>query len=214
MSDRHYSAIDRVLIGLQQPLETLFNDRNRAQRPYPTRNSPRDRLGWLQRRHAAGLMRVNHAGEVSAQALYQGQALTARNDEVRQTLSQAAEEEQDHLAWCQYRLRELGSRASRLGPFWYAGSFTMGATAGLMGDRVSLGFVAETERQVVEHLSDHLERLPEDDARSRAIVAQMQIDERNHGATATRAGGITMPAPVRSLMRLTSRVMVHSAYWL
>src|SRR5699024_11102230 len=123
------------------------------------------------------------------------------------------EEEKDHLAWCQRRISELGGHTSRLGPFWYAGSFTMGAAAGLVGDQVSLGFVAETARQVVEHLAGHLERLPNHDARSRAIVTQMQTDERNHGATATRAGGITLPAPVRGLMHLTSRVMVHAAYW-
>lgn len=214
MTDRNYSLADRFLIGLQQPLETLFNSRNRAQRSYPAQACASDRLGWLKRRHAAGLMRVNHAGEVSAQALYQGQALTARDEEIRQTLNRSAREEQDHLAWCQRRIRELGGHTSRLGPLWYAGSFTMGATAGLAGDRVSLGFVAETERQVEEHLAGHLERLPEKDARSRAIVAQMQVDERNHGANAMQAGGITLPAPVRGLMHLTSRVMVHAAYWL
>ena len=143
--------------------------------------------GEADRRHVAGLMRVNHAGEIAAQGLYQGQAATARLDEVRQSMEQAAEEENDHLAWCEERLSELGSRPSVLNPVWYAGAFAIGAAAGLLGDRWSLGFVAETERQVVRHLENHLESLPEGDARSRAILEQMKVDEERHGAKAEKA---------------------------
>ncbi len=160
----------------------------------------------------AGLMRVNHAGEIAAQGLYQGQAATARLEQVRESMERAAEEENDHLAWCEERLAELGSRPSILNPVWYAGAFTIGAAAGLIGDRWSLGFVAETERQVVRHLDDHLDRLPEGDSRSRAILAQMKIDEQHHGAVAENAGGAALPRPVRHLMGIVSRVMTRGAY--
>jgi len=160
----------------------------------------------------AGLMRVNHAGEIAAQGLYQGQAATARLTTVRASMEKAAEEENDHLAWCQERLAELGSRPSILNPIWYAGAFAIGATAGLIGDRWSLGFVAETERQVVRHLEDHLARLPRGDARSKAILEQMKIDEQRHGATAEQAGGAQLPAPVRQLMGAVSRIMTRGAY--
>jgi ubiquinone biosynthesis monooxygenase Coq7 len=166
------------------------------------------------RRHAAGLMRVNHAGEIAAQGLYHGQALTARSPETRAALRQAAAEEGDHLAWCRERLDELGSRPSVLNPLWYAGSVAIGALAGLAGDRMSLGFMAETERQVEGHLADHLERLPADDARSRTIVQQMQADEIGHGRTAVAAGAATLPGPVPKLMRLTARIMTGTAYWI
>ena len=167
-----------------------------------------------ERRHVAGLMRVNHAGEVAAQGLYQGQAATARLDSVRAAMESAAEEENDHLAWCEQRLTELGSRPSILNPIWYAGAFTIGATAGLIGDRWSLGFVAETERQVVRHLEEHLDRLPMDDERSRAILEQMKIDEEHHGSTAEEAGGAKLPTPIRHLMGVVSKVMTRGAYWL
>ncbi len=160
----------------------------------------------------AGLMRVNHAGEIAAQGLYQGQAATARLDQVRESMEQAAEEENDHLAWCEERLSELGSRPSILNPLWYAGAFTIGATAGLIGDRWSLGFVAETERQVVRHLEDHLGRLPEGDERSKAILEQMRTDEKCHGKVAEEAGGAALPAPFRGLMGIVSRVMTRGAY--
>jgi ubiquinone biosynthesis monooxygenase Coq7 len=165
------------------------------------------------RRHAAGLMRVNHAGEVAAQALYQGHALVARNPEIREHMLEAAAEERSHLAWCEDRLRELDSHPSRLDPLWYAGSFAIGAVAGLAGDRWSLGFVEETEKQVSEHLSGHLEKLPEDDARSRAIVEAMRADEERHGAEAAAAGARALPRPVRELMRAVARVMTRGAYW-
>jgi ubiquinone biosynthesis monooxygenase Coq7 len=159
-------------------------------------------------------MRVNHAGEVAAQALYQGQAFTARNPRVRETMQQAADEEGDHLAWCDQRLRELDSRPSLLNPLWYAGSFAIGALAGAIGDRVSLGFVVETERQVEGHLDEHLRRLPAADARSRRVLEQMKRDEIRHGDTAQAAGAAELPAPIKLLMTFTSRVMTRTAYWL
>lgn len=159
-------------------------------------------------------MRVNHAGEIAAQALYQGQAFTAHRDTVRSGMAQSAAEEIDHLAWCEQRLQELNAGVSKLDPIWYLGSFAIGALAGIVGDKFSLGFVAETERQVVEHLDRHLQRLPADDHKSRAILEQMQQDEARHGRIATHAGGGTMPAPVRILMRFTSTLMTETAYWL
>jgi ubiquinone biosynthesis monooxygenase Coq7 len=159
-------------------------------------------------------MRVNHVGEVCAQALYQAQALTSRSPEVRAQMAAAAREELDHLAWTEQRLAELGDRASLLNPLWYAGAFAIGMVAGRIGDPVSLGFVVETERQVEQHLAGHLERLPAEDARSRAIVAQMKDDEARHGATAQRAGGVDLPAPVRALMRAAAKVMTTTAHYL
>ena len=163
---------------------------------------------------SARLMRVNHAGEVAAQALYHGQAFMAKDDATRNWLLAAAQEEAEHLAWCEQRLTELGSRPSLLNPFWYAGSFAIGAIAAAVSDRVSLGFVAETERQVETHLTDHLGRLPDEDARSRAILEAMRTDEVAHGTRAKAAGGIELPAPVRFLMRRASRVMTRTAYWI
>jgi ubiquinone biosynthesis monooxygenase Coq7 len=158
-------------------------------------------------------MRVNHSGEVAAQALYQGQAAFARNPRTRELLLRSGREETDHLAWCEQRLRELDSRPSLLTPLWYAGSFALGAAAAALGDRVSLGFVAETERQVEGHLESHLDRLPAEDARSRAIIAQMQRDEVEHGQAALAAGGVELPSPVRDAMRATARVMTFTSYW-
>ena len=159
-------------------------------------------------------MRVNHSGEVAAQALYQGQAAVASSPTTRAALSEAAREETDHLAWCASRIQELGGRTSLLNPLWYAGSFAIGALAGLAGDRTSLGFVAETERQVVEHLEGHLHRLPQADARTRAIVQQMSADEERHGHNALSAGGTALPAVARALMKATARIMTRTAYWL
>ncbi|MCU0760408.1 MAG: 2-polyprenyl-3-methyl-6-methoxy-1,4-benzoquinone monooxygenase [Steroidobacteraceae bacterium] len=170
-------------------------------------------LDEREQREAAALMRVNHAGEVAAQALYHGQAALARNPQTRELLLRAAREEADHLAWCQDRLRELDSRPSLLSPLWYAGSFAIGAFAAALGDRVSLGFVAETERQVEGHIDSHLERLPPQDLRSRAILEQMRADEIEHGAQAMSAGGMDLPGPVRSLMQRTARVMTFTSYW-
>jgi ubiquinone biosynthesis monooxygenase Coq7 len=170
-------------------------------------------LSERERRHSAALMRVNHAGEVAAQALYHGQAFAARSGATYDLLEKAAQEETDHLAWCETRLSELGSRPSLLNPLWYAGSFALGLIAGSLGDRASLGFVAETERQVEGHLDSHLSSLPASDTRSRAIVEAMQTDEVAHGERALAAGGEELPTPVRTLMRYASGVMTGTAYW-
>jgi ubiquinone biosynthesis monooxygenase Coq7 len=201
-----WAAADRALHTLAAPAS--------SQRPNPARTEVSAELADPERRHVAALMRINHAGEVAAQALYHGQALTARNPQLRETLRQAADEEGDHLAWCDERLRELDSRPSLLNPLWYAGSFAIGALAGACGDRVSLGFLVETERQVEGHLEDHLARLPAGDARSRSVLEQMKRDETRHGDTAQSAGAAELPAPVKLLMKLTSRVMTRTAYWL
>jgi ubiquinone biosynthesis monooxygenase Coq7 len=175
-------------------------------------SGPSPPLDALEARHAAGLMRVNHAGEVSAQALYQGQALVARDPALRALLTESAREEGDHLVWCARRLQALGARPSRLNPVWYAGSLAVGALAGLMGDRVSLGFLAETERQVESHLTEHLEALPAADRDSRAVVTAMREDEIRHGNSALRHGGAELPAPVGRLMHAMSRLLVRASY--
>jgi ubiquinone biosynthesis monooxygenase Coq7 len=207
----HLSPLDRLIEEFDRALRTVAAA-NVAARPNPAGSSPESVTDPAARRHAAGLMRVNHAGEIAAQALYHGQALTARNPAVRRSLLEAARDETDHLAWCEQRVRELGDRTSLLAPVWYAGSFAIGALAGLAGDRTSLGFVAETERQVIEHLESHLHELPPDDERSRRIVGQMQADEDRHGSEARAAGGRELPRPVRELMRRTARVMTVTAY--
>ncbi|MBF2735343.1 MAG: 2-polyprenyl-3-methyl-6-methoxy-1,4-benzoquinone monooxygenase [Betaproteobacteria bacterium AqS2] len=186
-----------------------------AQRPNPADEvtSP-DNLTEEERRHAARLMRVNHCGEVCAQALYQGQALFARDEKVREALQEAADEEVDHLAWTAKRIENLGGRLSALNPVWYAGSFALGAAAALVSDKVSLGFVAETENQVSAHLLSHLDKLPAADERSRAIVKQMDIDERQHATNATDMGGVELPQPVRQAMHATGRVMTSTSYWI
>jgi ubiquinone biosynthesis monooxygenase Coq7 len=209
--ERRLSLADRFIQQLDRGLRTVAAA-NVSARPAPDEGIPETVRDPAARRHAAGLMRVNHAGEIAAQALYFGQALTARNPEVRAKLLEAARDETDHLAWCEQRVRELDSRTSLLAPLWYAGSFAIGAAAGLTGDRTSLGFVAETERQVVEHLDSHLDKLPSDDERSRRIVEQMQRDEARHGHEARRGGGIGLPGPIRALMRRTARIMTSTAY--
>ena len=208
--------LDRVISAADRALRALFAP-PAAARPTPTpaggQASPTDpELTPEERRESAALMRVNHAGEVAAQALYHAQALFARDPQVRDFMEKAAREETDHLAWCEARLSELGDRPSLLKPFWYAGSFGIGALAALLGDETSLGFVAETERQVEGHLKSHLERLPANDARSRAIVTAMSEDEAGHGRQARDAGGVDLPGPVRELMRRTAQVMTHTAY--
>ena len=207
------SPLDRLLELADSGLRASFG-RPPATRPTPGSPVFAGPLDEDRRRHVAGLMRVNHAGEVAAQGLYHGQALTARSEAVRATLRRAADEEGDHLAWCRDRLDELGSRTSLLNPVWYVGSVALGAMAGLLGDRVSLGFMAETERQVEGHLEGHLARLPADDRRSRAIIEQMKSDEIGHGRSAQEAGGGELPAPVPQLMRLTARIMTGTAYWI
>ncbi len=212
MDPRVLSPLDRLLELADSGLRAGFG---RAAGSRPTPGTPAATpLETGPRRHAAGLMRVNHAGEIAAQGLYHGQALTARQPETRAALHKAAAEEGDHLAWCRDRLDELGSRPSLLDPLWYAGSVAIGAVAGVFGDRASLGFMAETERQVEGHLASHLERLPADDLRSRAIVEAMKADEIGHGHAALAAGGAPLPEPVPRLMRIASRIMTGTAYWL
>ena len=214
MTTRNYSPFDRLLLQVDKAVRTVFGPAPTTERPDPAVGLPEAELDAVERRRAAGLMRVNHAGEVSAQALYQGQALTAKLAEVRSKMERAALEENDHLAWCERRLTELDSHTSVLNPLWYAGSFAIGALAGLAGDKWSLGFVVETERQVVQHLDEHLARLPEQDQRSRAILGQMKEDETRHATSALNAGGAELPEPVKQLMRLSSTVMTRSAYYL
>src|SRR5579864_4098305 len=205
-SDLAIAALDRALRAVFAPA--------RATRPVPgTPAADAGQLSAAQQAASAALMRVNHSGELAAQALYHGQALVARSAATRALLNEAARAENDHLAWCETRLAELGARPSLLNPLWYAGSFAIGALAALAGDRFSLGFVVETERQVEGHLDDHLERLPVGDARSRAILETMRAEEIQHGATAAAAGGKRLPAPVCALMRSTARVMTGTAYW-
>lgn len=210
--DRHYSPTDRLITGLARGLARWGQAPAASGRANPATPSTDAGLEDEERRHAAGLMRINHAGEVAAQALYQGQALVARDPRTREQLLAAAREEQDHLRWCEERLQELGDAPSRLQPLWYAGSFAIGAAAGLAGDRWSLGFIDETERQVSEHLGEHLQQLPESDRRSRAIIKAMRDDEDRHGREAREAGGRPLPAPVRGLMRQVAKVMKFGAY--
>jgi ubiquinone biosynthesis monooxygenase Coq7 len=208
---RRLTPLDTLLGGLQRALDTVAGAAVAA-RPSPAEIRPLTELGAEERRHAAGLMRVNHTGEVCAQALYDGQAALARDPATRAHLEAAAAEETDHLAWCAGRLHELYARPSLFNPLWYAGSFAIGALAALAGDRWSLGFVVETERQVEAHLGDHLERLPAADARSRAILAAMQADEARHADNALARGGKQLPFPIPSLMRCASAVMKTVAY--
>jgi 3-demethoxyubiquinol 3-hydroxylase len=200
--------VDQLLIAADEALRTLAGVATAA-RPLPGR----DETGGSQSRHSAGLMRVNHSGEICAQALYSGQALFARSAEVRAALQTAAAEERDHLAWCRTRLQELGSRPSLLDPAWYAGSFALGMASGLLGDRWSMGFLAETEAQVEHHLEGHLDELPADDRRSRAIVLQMRDDEQRHGAMGRSLGATELPYAVKLAMKATSKVMTRTAYW-
>jgi ubiquinone biosynthesis monooxygenase Coq7 len=213
MADRTFTIFDRLIGEIGKAIKVL------AAPAYANRASPAAAgdellLAEAERVASGRLMRVNHSGEVAAQALYQGQAFTARDATVAGAMRQAAAEEMDHLAWCEQRLRELNGRTSLLNPLWYVGSFAIGAVAGVFGDRASLGFIAETEKQVEAHLRKHMERLPMADHRSRAIVDQMTHDEVAHGAQAASLGADELPFLLRSAMRLTSRVMTRSSYWL
>jgi ubiquinone biosynthesis monooxygenase Coq7 len=214
MSERHYGIIDQLIIRFDQHLTRHRTAEKAAGRVSPADAVPDATLNAAERQHVEGLMRVNHAGEVAAQALYQGQSLTSRDSVVRQTMYRSADEEIDHLDWCRKRLDELGGHTSYLNPLWYLGSFSIGTLAGLAGDKWSLGFIAETERQVVEHLQGHLQRLPEKDVKSRVILQQMMEDEMHHGTVAMTIGGIELPALVKSGMRLCSRVLTRTAYWI
>jgi 3-demethoxyubiquinol 3-hydroxylase len=202
---------DRLIVEFDKGLRSLFSEAHSA-RAYPDANIPDTPMDEAEKKKAAALMRVNHSGEICAQALYQGQALTARDPVVQKQLQQAAQEETEHLAWTARRVHELGGHLSLLNPFWYTGSLAIGALAGLIGDKWNLGFLAETERQVGEHLQSHLERLPPQDAKSRAIVAQMYADEIGHAAMATSLGGAELPQPVQMAMKLNGKVMTSTAY--
>lgn len=202
---------DAFILQFDKALRTVFASAH-SRRAYPDAGIPEAELSEAEKRHAAGLMRVNHSGEVCAQALYQGQALTARNPEAARALLEASDEETEHLAWCERRLHELGSHKSFLNPLWYAGSFALGAVAGALGDKWNLGFLAETERQVEGHLDGHLSSLPETDAKSRAVVEQMKADEIRHAETAIAHGGAELPEPVKQAMRLTSKLLTFAAY--
>jgi ubiquinone biosynthesis monooxygenase Coq7 len=206
------TPIDRFIIEFDTALRSVVGGAN-AQRTTPgSESGANTALDSEQRKHAAGLMRVNHVGEVCAQALYQSQKLVARNSEVQEMLDHSGQEEMDHLAWCETRLKELGSHTSYLNPIWYAGSFAIGLAAGLAGDKWSLGFVAETEKQVENHLASHLKNLPEEDHRSRAIVNQMRLDEIEHGQAAMHAGGVSLPEAIQKMMQAMSKVMTTTAY--
>jgi 3-demethoxyubiquinol 3-hydroxylase len=205
--------MDRILGAADSALRTLFAPA-RAIRACPTVPADETRLGVQERRHAAALMRVNHVGEVCAQALYTAQALATPDPQLREHFRNAADEETDHLAWTSDRLAQLGDRPSLLNPLWYAGAFAIGLVAGRLGDRASLGFVVETERQVESHLQSHLDRLPPADHASRAIVAQMKEDEASHATQALGLGASELPAPVRSLMRAAAKVMTTTAHYI
>ena len=212
MMQRRLTPLDKFIERADSLLRTLSDSSNQALRPSPAQNTEDTELDAGQRQHVAGLMRVNHTGEVCAQALYQGQALTADLPEVRADMEQAASEEIDHLVWCEERLQQLGSHTSLLNPAFYGMSFLMGAAAGLAGDKWSLGFVAATEERVCEHLREHLEKLPVEDVKSRQILEQMLADEERHGSQALEAGGSAFPSPVKQLMTHVAKVMTKASY--
>jgi ubiquinone biosynthesis monooxygenase Coq7 len=213
MQTRQLTPIDKLLAGVNNALRTVAAPAGRSARQSPSDEINAAELSAIEKSHAAGLMRVNHSGEVAAQGLYQGHATVARDPTIEQQMKHAAEEEFDHLAWCEQRLTELGSGPSRLSPVWYAGAFAIGAISGTLGDRWSLGFIAETERQVCDHLTSHLDKLPENDEKSRAVVEKMRDEEQEHGENAQDAGAADLPPPVRHLMQLTAKVMTKTAYW-
>jgi len=209
---RRYSLFDRLIGQADNALRTMAGGHPGTNRPNPTTNTEIPELSRAEQRHVAGLMRVNHTGEVCAQALYQGQATTARLPRIRRQMEISAQEEEDHLQWCGQRLQELNSHPSLLNPVWYAMSFGIGAAAGAIGDRWSLGFVEETEHQVCAHLETHMARLPSQDERSRRILAQMHEDEAHHAEAARKAGAIQLPFPVKKLMTAVAKVMTQTAY--
>lgn len=212
---RHLSLLDSFIINADRALRTLTASSDlTAERPSPAKGIPESDLSEEERKHAAALMRINHTGEVCAQALYQGQALTAKLPHIRAEMEHAADEEIDHLVWCQERLTELGSHTSYLNPIWYGLSFTIGAGAGLISDKVSLGFVAATEDQVCQHLEAHLNELPKKDIKSQSIVNQMLDDEARHAQMALDAGGYRFPSPIKALMTATSKVMTKTTYYI
>jgi len=213
MEKRQLTPLDRLLASANNALRTVAAPAGRSARDNPAEHIIDADLDARQRSHAAGLMRINHAGEVAAQALYQGHAAVARDKSIEAQMQRAADEEFDHLAWCEQRILELGEGISKLSPVWYAGAFAIGAASGILGDKWSLGFIAETEKQVCSHLDSHLDSLPTEDARSRAIVEQMRDEEEEHGDNAMEAGAADLPAPIKRLMRMTAKVMTKTAYW-
>lgn len=210
---RHYSLLDQICLGFDQALRAVSDNSKTTGRSYPAQGETESVMNQVQRKDSAALMRINHAGEVCAQALYHGQSLVSRSGEIRNKMQQAAAEEGDHLAWCRTRLFELGSHTSYLNPLWYVGSFAIGMTAGLMGDKWSLGFLAETENQVVKHLENHMQILSNQDQKSYKILQQMQLDEAEHRDEAMKAGATILPVFIQNLMRIMSKVMVKTAYW-
>lgn len=212
MHNRRLSLLDKLISEADAVMKTITNRGHRAHRPSPSQGHTDSELSPSKRKHIAGLMRVNHTGEVCAQALYQGQALTAKLPAVREDMQRAAQDEIDHLVWCEERLRELGSRTSYLNPAWYGMSFALGAIAGAISDKVSLGFVAATEEQVCNHLRDHLKQLPEEDRKSQLILQQMLVDEQRHGESALQAGGSDFPIKVKDAMTTVSRFMTSTSY--
>ena len=211
---RHYSPIDQFIHNADTALRTLFGEPVVTDRSYPAEDISDSDFSDQDRKNIAGLMRINHSGEVPAQALYQGQALTSKNKDIKEKLQQAALEENDHLEWTKTRINELGGHTSLLNPLWYGGSFAIGAFAGAIGDKWNLGFLAETENQVVAHLESHLDKLPGGDLRSRAILEQMKIDEQKHATTAIDHGAADLPPPVKTLMAAMSKVMTGSTYYI
>jgi len=211
---RELNFLDRLIVNFDQGLRTVFGQPQITERSNPAQTIPETDLSENEKQLAARLMRINHTGEVCAQALYQGQALTAKTAAVHQSMQRAAQEENDHLEWCETRLKEFNDHKSLLNPFWYVGSFAMGAIAGIAGDKWSLGFVAETERQVVKHIDAHLKTLPINDKKSRAILEQMKIDEKHHATEAVKAGGAPLPETVKFAMKQTSKIMTSTVYWI
>lgn len=213
MSDQNYSLLDRVLIAIDNGIRTVCATPNAA-RPSPAQEEHESDLTQEQRKHSAALMRINHTGEVCAQALYYGQAAASSSEQIKNTMLTAAQEETDHLGWCQERIQELNSHVSYLNPLWYLGSFTIGLIAGAISDKWSLGFVVETERQVEQHLKDHLQKLPTSDNKSRLILEQMCLEEAHHATVATSAGAIELPYGVKKLMKAMSKVMTTVTYYI
>ena len=214
MSERQLSPLDRLIAGIDGALRTVASGTRHTARENPALEIEDEPLSDRDRAHSAALMRVNHAGEIAAQGLYQGHAAVARDPATEKQMQQAADEEKDHLGWCEQRLADFGEKPSLLCPLWYAGAFAIGATSGVLGDRWSLGFIEETEKQVCDHLSGHLERLPAEDRKSRAIVSKMRDDEARHGENARAAGASVLPTPVRRMMRLSAKIMTGTAYWI
>lgn len=214
MKQRNYSPADELMINFDQMVRTLFGRPLVTERRNPAEQVDETELPDSVKDHTMRLMRINHTGEVCAQALYQGQALTAQQASVKESMARAAQEENDHLDWCEHRIKDFGGRTSVLNPLFYAGSFAIGAAAGLAGDKWSLGFVAETERQVEKHLDDHLSQVPETDSKTRVILEQMKEDEMGHATHAVEAGAAELPGAIKKAMKLTSKLMTRSVYYL